>query len=242
MRVPAWALWLEMAMRVVWLVSAAGVGLIMRRLGHDTAAWVLVGLVCGPLAVPIAVTAARRAARRPPRLLFAGRPGQGEDDVLVLIDPERPTVAAYPIGPAGAIGRLVLAVVIGRTTSDAGARQAEERRAAAALTAARAAVRATTGIDPAGVVLEGRAARAGRAYAHRFGLHRVVGPEAPADAAPVPAVSIGEARGGPADDRDAGRRVSRSPVAASTLPSPTASRHRIPRRGEPGPRSPASPR
>lgn len=187
MRVPAWALWLEMAIRVAWLVSAAGVGVVMRRLGHDTATWVLVGVVCGPLAVPIAVSAARRAARRPPRVLFPGHPGPGDEDVLVLIDPERPTVAGDRIGSAGAIGRLALAVVIGRTTSDVGARQAEERRAAATLTTARAAVRAATGVDPAGVVLEGRPGHAGPDYARRFGFHRVIGLDAPSDPAPMPA-------------------------------------------------------
>lgn len=178
MHVPTWALWLDMAMRVVWLLSAAGVALSMRRLGHDTATWGLVGLVCGPLAIPMAVVAARRAARHPPRLLFAGDPGNGDEDVLVLLDADRPADIADQLGPTRAIGHLVLAVVIGRTTSDVAARKAEERRAADTLTSARRAVRAATGIDPSGVVLEGRVARAGPAYARRFGFGRIIGLEA----------------------------------------------------------------
>jgi hypothetical protein len=175
MHVPSWALWLEMMMRVVWLLSATGVALSMRRLGHDAATWGLVGLVGGPVAIPMAFVAARRAARRPPRLLFAGTPGKGDEDVLVLLDPDQGGDVAHQLGPTRTIGRLVLAVVIGRTTADVAARKAEERRAADTLSSARKAVHAATGIDPGGIVLEGRTARVGPAYARRFGFGRIIG-------------------------------------------------------------------
>jgi hypothetical protein len=173
--IPDWALWFDLAMRFTWFVAAAGVGFVMGRLGHDTSTWVLFGLIAGPFAIPCAVVSARRAARRPPRVLFPGVAGRGIEDVLVLVDGERPAGAPNDLGPADGLRRVVLAVVIGRDTSDVAAREGEERRAAATLTAARAAVRDATGVEAGGVVLEGRPARAIRAYAERERFHRIAG-------------------------------------------------------------------
>ena len=95
--------------------------------------------------------------------------------MVVLVDSERPADTAEYVGSADALGRVVLAAVIGRDTSDIAAQEGAERRATAALTAARTAVRDIAAIDPSGVILEGRPDRAIRAYAEQHGFDRIIG-------------------------------------------------------------------
>ena len=178
MGVPGWAVWLELALRGVWFVSAAAVAVPMGRLGHDRQLWALIGLFLGPLAVPVSVMAVRRADRRPPRVLAKGRPGDGDRDVLVYVDASRTTSgASAPVGRN--VRRVVLAAIVGRDEIDRSARAAELRRAGEALRGALEDC-ARGGIEADAVVLEGRPARALLRYARSERLEVVCLPRTPA--------------------------------------------------------------
>jgi nucleotide-binding universal stress UspA family protein len=151
---------------VVWLLTGVVTGVVMGRRGHDPFAWLLVGVMLGPLCLPLAVAAARHPALAMPRRLLAGVPAAGRVGVLVGIDGSAQAAAAMDaaLDLLGVrIGRLTLVAV---TDVDATvAHQREEARLRRELR--RQAVRAEARLAAAGVqvtaellLLRGRPAHA----------------------------------------------------------------------------------
>lgn len=170
---PSWAVWTELGLRALWVLSAVAVALVMGGRGHDRPMWGVIGLVLGPLAAPVAVVATRRASRRPARVLREGRPGPGTTDVVVVVDPDAPSAATAP--ETLSARRVVLVSVVGRDEMDRAARAAELRRAQEALAAAVPSWKAQ-GVVPDAVILEGRPARAVLEFARAQGFGRVLLP------------------------------------------------------------------
>ena len=173
--VPRWAAWVELSVRLLWVAEAVVVAVAMRRRGHDAGLWLLAGLVLGPLVIIAAVRSAWRAARRSPMVITPGIPGPGNLDALIVIDDAVPA-AAIGAGPvdAACLGRVTLAVVVGRDTFDRAARADELQHAEQTLAAAAAAL--PEGVDPAKVILEGRPVHAVRSYAERSGVTQLLVP------------------------------------------------------------------
>ena len=171
--VPHWAAWAELVVRVLWIAEAVLVARAMGRRGHDSGLWFLAGLLLGPFAIGTAVRSTRRASRRPPMVIAPGIPGPGTLDVLVVVDDMAPAAAVGTgrVTPVG-LGRLTLAVVVGRDTFDGAARAAELEHAEQALAAAAATMPA--GVRPAQVILEGRPADAVRSYAESSEVTQVL--------------------------------------------------------------------
>jgi nucleotide-binding universal stress UspA family protein len=99
---------------VVWLAIGVMTAVIMGRRGHDPFAWLLLGIMLGPLALPLAAAALRHPGLLRPRRLLAGAAGHGRVDVLVGIDGSPQAAAALDaaldlLGPR--LGRLTLAAV-----------------------------------------------------------------------------------------------------------------------------------
>jgi hypothetical protein len=114
---------------VVWLVIGVATAVVMGRRGHDPFAWLVLGIMLGPLALPLAVGTARHPGLTRPRRLLAGAPAGGQVDLLVGIDGSAQAAAAMDaaLDALGArLGRLTLAAV---TDVDATvAHQREEAR------------------------------------------------------------------------------------------------------------------
>jgi nucleotide-binding universal stress UspA family protein len=133
---------------VGWLVIGVATGVVMGRRGHDPFAWLLVGVLLGPLALPPAVAAARHPDLTRPRRLLAGAPADGRVGLLVGIDGSAQAAAALDaaLDVLGArLGRLTLAAVtdvdatVAHDQEEARLRQELQRqadRAQARLTAA----------------------------------------------------------------------------------------------------------
>jgi nucleotide-binding universal stress UspA family protein len=151
---------------VVWLLIGAVTGLVMGRLGHDLFAWLLVGVMLGPLALPLAVAAARHPALARPRRLLASVPGAGRVSVLVGIDGSTQAAAAMDaaldlLGPR--IGRLTLVAVTDVDATVAHQREEVRLRRELRRQAARAQARLTAaGVQaaPEVLLLRGRPAQA----------------------------------------------------------------------------------
>jgi len=151
---------------VVWLVIGVTTAVVMGRRGHDPFAWLLLGMILGPLALPPALAADRHPGLVRPRRLLAGTPGRGRVSLLVGIDGSPQAAAALDaalllLGPR--LGRLTLAAV---TDQDASvAHDQEEARLGRELQ--HQADRASTQLRAAGVkataellLLRGRPAEA----------------------------------------------------------------------------------
>lgn len=163
---------------VVWLVIGVATAVVMGRRGHDPFAWLLVGVMLGPLALPPAVAAARHPGLTRPRRLLSGAPAGGRVGLLVGIDGSVQAAAALDaaLDVLGArLGRLTLAAV---TDVDATvAHEQEEARLRQELQ--RQAVRAQARLAAAGIqataellLLRGRPAHAllEQAVAGGYGL------------------------------------------------------------------------
>ena len=109
---------LVLAIAGAWVVIGLVLSIVMGRRGHDSAGWLVLGALLGPLAVVMAVDAERNEERlRPARL--AGGPrapaGSGPVDLLVGYDgsPESAAAVDAAVGLLGPrIGRLTVATVV----------------------------------------------------------------------------------------------------------------------------------
>ena len=172
-QLPNWATWSEIAMTIVWLMSAAFVWALMRRRGHDTQLWLLISLIFGPFAIPAAIVSTRRASRRPARIVQLGSPGPGSRDVAIMVDLNAPQEAGSAVATiAPNLRNLAFVAVIGPDTLDRSAHRAELARATAALLEA-ADLAHDLGINAEAVVVEGRKPDAAHAYAARNRLDLV---------------------------------------------------------------------
>jgi nucleotide-binding universal stress UspA family protein len=99
---------------VAWLVIGVTTAVVMGRRGHDPFAWLLLGIMLGPLALPPALAADRHPGLLGPRRLLAGAPGRGRVGLLVGIDGSPQAAAALDAALCVLglrLGRLTLAAV-----------------------------------------------------------------------------------------------------------------------------------
>jgi nucleotide-binding universal stress UspA family protein len=162
----------------LWLVIGVATAVVMGRRGHDPFAWLLAGVVLGPLALPAAVAAARHPGLARPRRLLAGVPATGRVDLLVGIDGSPQAAAALDaaLDVLGArLGRLTLAAVTDVDATVAHQQQEARLRQELQRQAARAQARlAAAGVEVTAelLLLRGRPAHAllEQALAGGYGL------------------------------------------------------------------------
>ena len=103
---------------VGWVATGLLLSVVMGRRGHDSAGWLVIGAVLGPLAVVLAIDARRRTEALAPANLRRGPPAipsPGPIDVLVGFDgsPEsRAAIEAVPTLLGDRLGRLTVATVV----------------------------------------------------------------------------------------------------------------------------------
>jgi nucleotide-binding universal stress UspA family protein len=130
---------LVLAIAACWVAIGLTLSVVMGRRGHDTAGWLVLGTLLGPLAVALAVDAERHEERLEPARLPGGPrtpAGQGPVDLLVGFDGSAESADAVQtavelLGPR--IGRLTVATVLPYDDVRGEERQAHEelRRLAA---------------------------------------------------------------------------------------------------------------
>jgi nucleotide-binding universal stress UspA family protein len=100
---------------LAWMSFGVLLALVMGRRGHAPAAWGVLGMMLGPLAVPIALDVARRHRRPAVKTLAAGEPVREGIAVLAGIDGSEEAVLALrrAVTLLGSrIGRLAVVTVL----------------------------------------------------------------------------------------------------------------------------------
>jgi nucleotide-binding universal stress UspA family protein len=109
---------LVVAIAAAWVSIGLVLSIVMGRRGHNTAGWLVLGTLVGPLAVVLAIDSERNEARLEPAPLPGGPrapAGSGPVDLLVGFDGSPESAAALDaamglLGPR--IGRLTVATVV----------------------------------------------------------------------------------------------------------------------------------
>jgi len=156
----------------VFLLIGVVTAVTMGRRGHDPWTWGVLGALFGPLVIPLVVVRRRGDDRAAEKVLRSGRTGSDPAKVSVVVgvdgSPEALAATSAVVALLGdRLGSLTLATVLDLDAVDAlhaqpDGHSAFERDARAVLDAAAARV---AGVDPATVILGGRAADALLAYA-----------------------------------------------------------------------------
>ncbi len=150
---------------VAFVTIGVMASIFMGRRGHNPFAWLLLGMVLGPLVIPVIVVGVYEERMRQRREVVHGTGGEGAVDVLVGIDGSPEAVTALHTAVelfSPIIGRLTLATV--EDFDSAGARTPLEtdRKAVETLERAASSVDAQ---QPSAVILTGRPADALMRYA-----------------------------------------------------------------------------
>ena len=159
-------LWI--AVIVLWIASAIGLGIVMGRRGYSAFGWGVIGGALGPIGIVVAVLL--HAPQPPDRWTSSDRPGPGSVDVLVGTDGSAASLAAATSAVElleGRLGRVTLATVAPQDANPTATEQAQSDLATAA-------AEVNERLRPLGasagtVVLHGRPADALRARAEAGG-------------------------------------------------------------------------